>query len=64
MNPSFDTSIDPVVAGDILGRLVLSPLGILGVLCLGFGIQVALRVLMGADRKPARPSKPSTWTRF
>jgi hypothetical protein len=64
MQHPFPTSIDPVLAGDVLGRLLLSPLGVLGVLCLGFGVQAGLRLVMGVGRPVPKRARPTTWTRF
>lgn len=58
------TSIDPVVFGDLFLRLLLSPVGIVGVLCLAYAVQSALRILGGVGRPKARRSRPTTWTRF
>jgi hypothetical protein len=64
MQPSFDPSVDPVAFGETVGRIVLSPAGVVGVLCLAFALQAGLRLLAGAHRRPARRARPTTWTRF
>lgn len=62
--PDTTTPIDPVVFGDLFLRLLLSPVGIVGVLCLAYAVQSALRILGGVGRPKARRSRPTTWTRF